>query len=96
MRKWIRSCTVAAAAVLSLAGIPAAIVTIHPSGVANADVCASAGRRISVGGCVDVGQAIADYAPPPAYYAPMPEEFAPNANVCVGWNGRWVNASGCN
>ena len=87
--------TVAAAAVATLAGTPAAIEAIQPSAQANADVCASAGRRISVGGCVDVAGAIADYAPPPAYYAPMPEDFTPNASACVGWNGRWVNASGC-
>ena len=91
MRKW----AAVVASVLTLAGVPAAIVTIDPSGTANADVCASAGRRISVGGCVDVAGAIADYAPPPAAYAPLPEDFTPNANACVGWNGRWVNASGC-
>jgi len=95
MRKSMKHFTVAAAAVATLAGIPAAIETIQPGAQANADVCASAGRRISVGGCVDVAGAIADYAPPPAYYAPMPEDFTPNASACVGWNGRWVNASGC-
>ena len=95
MHKPIKQFTVAAAAVATLAGIPATIETIQPGAHANADVCASAGRRISVGGCVDLAGAIADYAPPPAYYAPMPEDFAPNASACVGWNGRWVNASGC-
>ena len=50
MHKWIRSCTVAAAAVLSLAGIPAAIVTIHPSGVANAE---KSPERIAAEGTVN-------------------------------------------
>jgi hypothetical protein len=91
----MRSIAGAAAAVLMLTGVPAAIVTINPSGEARADVCASAGRRISVGGCVDVAGAIADYAPPPAAYAPLPEDLTPNATACVGYNGRWVNASTC-
>ncbi len=91
MGTWIRSCAV----VLALAAAPAAIVTIAPATTADATVCANVGRRISVGGCVDVAGAIADYAPPPAEYAPLPEDFTPNSSACVGWNGRWVNASGC-
>lgn len=44
--------------------------------------------------------------PPPAYYAPLPEDPPtsppppppPGSNVsgCIGYNGRWVHASGCN
>ena len=69
----------------------------HP-GVANADVCASAGRRVSVSGCANIADAVAPYVPPPAYYAPMPYDPPPPANVnaCVSYNGRWVNAAGCN
>ena len=51
---------------------PAAIATIAPSGTASADVCASAGRRISVSGCANLGDVMAPYVPPPGYYAPMP------------------------
>jgi hypothetical protein len=93
-----RSCAVAAAAVFALAGAPAAIVSIHPSGTANADVCVSAGRRVSVSGCANIADAVAPYVPPPAYYAPMPYDPPPPPNVsaCVGYNGRFVNASGCN
>jgi len=91
----IRSVAGAAAAVLMLTGVPAAIITIGPAGQAHADVCASAGRRVSVGGCVDIAGAIAQYAPPPAEYAPLPEDFTPNASACVGYNGRWVDANTC-
>ena len=98
MSHWIRSSTLAAATVLALAGAPAAIVTIRSPGVANADVCASAGRRVSVSGCANIADAVAPYVPPPAYYAPMPYDPPPPPNVtgCVSYNGRWVNASGCN
>jgi hypothetical protein len=43
------------------------------------------------------GVANAD-VPPPAYYAPMPYDPPPPPNVtgCVSYNGRWVNAGGCN
>ena len=87
----IRRCAAGAAAVLTLAATPAVIVTIAPSGTAAADVCASAGRRVTVSGCADLSDVMAPYVVPQDAYAPV----APNASACVGWNGRWVNASGC-
>jgi hypothetical protein len=97
MSHWKRSWTITAATVFALAAVPGAIVTIPAPGVANADVCASAGRRVSVSGCANLADAVAPYVPPPAYYAPMPNDPPPPPNVtgCVGYNGRWVNASGC-
>jgi len=94
MSHWLRSGTVTAATVLALAAVPVAIVTIP---VANADVCASAGRRVSVSGCANLADPIAPYVPPPAYYAPMPYDPPPppNGSGCVSYNGRWVNAAGC-
>jgi hypothetical protein len=97
----------AGAAVVALVTAPGALAVIYTPADASADVCASAGRRVSVGGCVDVAGAIADYAPPPSYYAPLPEDFPPpppppppppgsNINGCIGFNGRLVNVSGCN
>lgn len=88
----------AAAVVLSLAALPATAVTVLGSGTAQADVCASAGRRISVSGCANIADAVAPYVAPPEYYAPLPEDPPPPPNVsgCVSYNGRWVNASGCN
>jgi hypothetical protein len=93
-RSWTRT----AAAVLALAAVPGAIVTIPAPGAAHADVCANVGRRISVSGCANLADPIAPYVPPPAYYAPMPYDPPPppNVNGCVGYNGRWVNASRCN
>lgn len=52
------------------------VVTVNP-GVAQADVCASVGRRVRVGGCTNIAGAIATYAPPPTYYAPLPEDYPP-------------------
>ena len=74
------------------------IVTIPASGTARADVCVSAGRRVSVSGCANVADAVAPYVPPPAYYAPLPDDPPPPPNItgCVSYNGRWVNAGGCN
>ena len=75
----------------TLAGTPAVIMVIAPVGTANADVCASAGRRIEVSGCANLSDVMAPYVVPPDAYAPL----TPNASACVGWNGRWVSASGC-
>ena len=96
--RWTRSWTAAAATVLALAAVPGAIVIIQTPGVANADVCVSGGRRVSVSGCANIADAVAPYVPPPEYYAPMPYDPPPPPNVtgCVSYNGRWVNASGCN
>ena len=80
-----------AAAVLALVGGPAALTTIVPSGTAYADVCASAGRRISVSGCANLSDVMAPYVLPQDAYAPI----TPNASACVGWNGRWVSANTC-
>jgi hypothetical protein len=93
-----RSWTVTAATALAIAAIPGAILIIAPTSVANADVCASAGRRVQVSGCANIADAVAPYVPPPAYYAPMPYDPPPPPNVtgCVSYNGRWVNAAGCN
>ena len=98
MSHWKRSWTLTAATVLALAAVPGAIVMLPAPGVANADVCANVGRRISVSGCANLADPIAPYVPPPAYYAPMPSDPPPppNVNACVGYNGRWVNASRCN
>jgi len=72
--------------------------------VAEADVCASVGRRVSVSGCGSIADAVAPYVPPPAYYAPLPEDYAapppppppppPNINVCANF-GRRISVSGC-
>ena len=93
-----RTWTVTAASALAIAAIPGAILSIQPTGVANADVCVSGGRRVQVSGCANVADAVAPYVPPPAYYAPMPDDPPPPPNVtgCVSYNGRWVNAAGCN
>lgn len=90
-----RTVIAATAAVLSLV-TPAAVVTIVPSGAANADVCASAGRRISVSGCANLSDVMAPYVVQPNAYAPLPGDPTPNVTGCVGYNGRWVSAGGCN
>ena len=81
MSIWTRTRTAMAATCLAFAAIPGTIVLIHTPGVANADVCASVGRRVSVGGCANIADAVAPYAPPPAYYAPMPYDPPPPPNV---------------
>jgi hypothetical protein len=98
MSKSTRPWTTTAAAVLAFATIPGAIVIIQSPGTAQADVCVSGGRRVSVSGCANIADAVAPYVPPPAYYAPLPEDPppAPNITGCVQYNGRWVNAAGCN
>jgi len=103
MTRRIRSWTVAGAAVLSLAAIPGGFAVFQSPGVAHADVCASAGRRVSVSGCANLADAVAPYVPPPAYYAPLPDDPPPppppppgsNVSGCVSYNGRWVSAGGC-
>ena len=44
---------------LAFLTLPGVIVLAAPAGTALADVCASAGRRISVGGCVNIADAVA-------------------------------------
>jgi hypothetical protein len=98
----------AAAMVLALAAVPAVVIDAPAAG---ADVCGSVGgRRVSVGGCANLADTIADYVPPPAYYAPMPEDETapeyiappppppppppPNVSVCANV-GRRINVSAC-
>jgi len=95
MRMCTRTWFAAGAVVLGLAAVPAAIVTIAPGSQANADVCASVGRRISVSGCANLSDVMAPYVVQPNAYAPLPEDPAPNVNACVGYNGRWVSANTC-
>ena len=97
MTRCTRSWALAAATVFALAAVPGTIVTIHAPGIANADVCVSGGRRISVSGCANIADAVAPYVPPPAYYAhAVRPTTAPNVSGCVSYNGRWINAAGCN
>jgi hypothetical protein len=86
LRRWITASVAVAAVAASGIALPA--------GLANADVCASVGRRVSVSGCTNLAE-----APPPGYYAPLPQDFAPPpppppVNVCVG-AGRRIHVSGC-
>lgn len=87
LRRW----GIGAVAALALFGAPATLVILTPAGTANADVCASAGRRITVSGCANLSDVMAPYVVPPDAYAPI----TPNATACVGWNGRWVDANSC-
>ena len=77
MNLWVRSWTAAGIAVLALTSIPEITAIVQPSGVANADVCASVGRRVRVGGCIDPIDTVNRYVPPPAHYAPLPQDFPP-------------------
>jgi len=82
--------------VLALTAIPETCAVVQPSGVANADVCASVGRRVSVSGCTNVADTVNTYAPPPGAYAPLPQDFPPPPPVNVCFNaGRRINVSGC-
>jgi hypothetical protein len=83
----------------AVAALAVASNVVVPTGVANADVCAGVGRRISVSGCTNVADTINAYAPPPGDYAPLPGDFPPPpppppVNVCVG-AGRRIHVSGC-
>ncbi len=94
----VRSWIAAGIGLLALTSIPEIYAVVEPSGVANADVCASVGRRISVSGCTNVADTVTTYVPPPAYYAPLPQDFPPPppppVSVCVG-AGRRIHVSGC-
>jgi len=101
MKLVMQSWASAGIAVLAFTAVPETYAIMQPSGVANADVCASAGRRISVGGCMNIADTVNAYAPPPAYYAPLPEDFPPppppppvNVGVCFG-GGRRIRVSTC-
>jgi hypothetical protein len=100
MIPWKRPSAAVVIAVLALTAVPEMFAMTEPPGVARADVCASAGRRISVGGCTNVADAVAPYAPPPSVYAPLPEDYPPppppppNVNVCASV-GRRVRVGGC-
>lgn len=100
----MRSLCATTGAVLALATLPGAVLTIAPTGIAKADVCASAGRRVQVSGCANLADVMAPYVPPPAYYAPLPEDYyvpppppPPNISACIGATGRrgHVSVSGC-
>jgi hypothetical protein len=98
MTPWKRPSAAVAIAVLAFTGVPEVFVTTQRSGVALADVCVNAGRRVSVSGCTNVADAVAPYAPPPSDYAPMPEDYGPppppHVNVCANV-GRRISVSGC-
>jgi hypothetical protein len=73
----LRSWTAAILTVLAVATGVEVLAMTQSSGVARADVCASVGRRVRVGGCANIADTVANYAPPPAYYAPLPEDYPP-------------------
>lgn len=72
-RRWVA----AVLAVLAIAPVPGVVLAMGSAGQANASVCVGAGRRVSVSGCANIGDAIQRYVPPPADYAPMPEDPPP-------------------
>ncbi|MFZ1176034.1 MAG: hypothetical protein WAO15_07145 [Mycobacterium sp.] len=100
MIPWKRPSAAVAIAILAFTAVPEIFAMTQPSGVARADVCVNAGRRVSVSGCTNVADAVAPYAPPPSVYAPLPEDYPPppppppNVNVCANV-GRRISVSGC-
>lgn len=104
MRTPVGSWTTTTLAAMAVAATLGSLVTISGPATASADVCASAGRRVSVSGCANLSDVLAPYVPPPAYYAPMPEDYPPppppppgsNVSGCIGVSGRHVSVSGCN
>jgi hypothetical protein len=102
MKLSVRSWSAAGIAVLALTAVPEMYAVVHASGVASADVCVGAGRRVSVSGCANIADTVNPYVPPPACYAPRPEDFPPpppppppaNVGVCVAGGGR-IHVSGC-
>jgi hypothetical protein len=98
MKLWMRSSIATGITLLALTSIPEVYAIVVPSGVANADVCASVGRRISVSGCTNIADTVNSYAPPPADYAPLPGDYPPppppNVHVCANV-GRRISVSGC-
>ncbi len=93
MNLWVRSWAAAGITTLALTAIPEIYADVQPSGVANADVCASVGRRVSVSGCTNVADTVNTYAPLPQDFPPPPPP-PPNVSVCVG-GGRRIHVSGC-
>ena len=75
MKLSVRSWSAAGIAVLALTAVPEMYAVVHASGVASADVCVGAGRRVSVSGCANIADTVNAYVPPPAYHAPRPEDF---------------------
>lgn len=73
------------------------LLALTPAPTADAEVCGSVGRRVSVSAC---GNPIERWAMPPSAYAPMPEDFdsapppPPHVNVCANV-GRRISVSGC-
>ena len=101
MKLWVRSWTAAGITLLALTSIPEIYAAVDPSGVANADVCAGVGRRVSVSGCANIADTVNSFAPPPDAYAPLPQDFPPpppppppRAGICVG-GGRRIHVSTC-
>ena len=100
MIPWKRSSTAMVIAALAFSAVPEIFAIAQPAGVAHADVCVNAGRRVSVSGCTNIADAVSPYAPPPADYAPMPEDYQPPppppppVHVCANV-GRRVSVSGC-
>lgn len=93
----VRSWAAGGITLLALIGIPEMFAIAQPSGVANADVCASVGYRVSVSGCTNVADTINTYVPPPGAYAPLPGDYPPPpppVSVCVN-AGRRIRVSGC-
>ncbi|BDX29834.1 hypothetical protein TUM20985_03810 [Mycobacterium antarcticum] len=103
MSGWAKPWACRAGAAVAIAATLGTLVTIHDADPANADVCVSAGRRVSVSGCANLADVMAPYVPPPDYYAPIPEDYyapppppPPPVSGCIGVNGRRVSVSGCN
>jgi hypothetical protein len=104
MSRWIRGAKPVIAVLVMTAGLEAVSAAVVPA-TSLADVCASVGRRVSVGGCTNIADAVSPWVAPPAAYAPLPEDFVaappppppppmPNVNVCAGI-GRRIRVSGC-
>ena len=86
---------VRAAVLVVLMAVPAAVVTISPGGVVNAEPCISGGGRIYQY-CASLPSAVTGYVPSPGLYAPLPgDPVPPSFEQCVSYNGRWALTGAC-
>ena len=95
MTRSVRKLLCKGTAAVALGGLGAVLQAILPAGSAAADTCTNdIGNNATVSFCADLTDIVGEILTP-GRPDRGPGNLTPNTQMCLGWDGRWLESDSC-